>query len=235
MLTDSYTIHPVAECSIMLRFEQPVSPQSLALTGHVADLIRFTFHTSIMNVTPAYCSILVDYLPYRISEAELVSKLHALILQADDNPIANTERKTIILPTYYAHEVGPDIAHFECDGLPLDKLIELHTAPIYTVSAIGFAPSFAFLSGLDKQLERPRLKTPRVNIHKGSVGIADQQTAVYPNDSPGGWNIIGNCPIELYRPDGVEICPFSIGDHVRFEPIDKQTFLSLGGLIEGEL
>lgn len=232
MRPDSYTINPVAECSVMLRFELPITAQSLALVGYTANFIRYQFQTSIMNVTPSYCSILVDYLPYRISESQIIAQLHELMLNTDEHQPSKLSPKTITLPIYYSHRVGPDISRYESIGITLETLIELHTSEVYSVSAIGFAPSFAFLSGLNEKLKLPRLETPRVYVQKGSVGIADRQTAVYPNHSPGGWNIIGNCPLELYRPDSAEICPFNIGDSVKFESIDESTFLSLGGVIK---
>lgn len=86
--------------------------------------------------------------------------------------------------------------------------------------------------GISKRIiATPRHLEPRLHVMKGSVGIADQQTAVYPANSPGGWQIIGNCPTNLFNPNIEPITPFCVGDKVRFEPVDRKTFLELGGRI----
>ena len=105
----------------------------------------------------------------------------------------------------------------------------MHSSQIYSVGAIGFAPGFAFLTGLAPELQLARKAVPRLSVPKGSVAIAENQTAVYPADSPGGWNMIGNCPISLYDPTRQPMIPFSIGTKIKFYPIDKAEFLRLGG------
>ncbi|MDF5425968.1 carboxyltransferase domain-containing protein, partial [Vibrio parahaemolyticus] len=108
--------------------------------------------------------------------------------------------------------------------------ITLHTKTEYAVSAIGFAPGFAFLSDVDTQLHMARLATPRTHVPAGSVGIADSKTAVYPSDSPGGWNIIGKSPLALFS-DSPPFIPFEVGDKVTFNAISKQEFIYLGGVL----
>ncbi|MDW2127669.1 carboxyltransferase domain-containing protein, partial [Vibrio sp. 2033] len=119
---------------------------------------------------------------------------------------------------------------FEEQGIDLGALIDAHTKPVYTVSAIGFAPGFAFLSDVEESIAMPRLKTPRTFVPSGSVGIADSKTAVYPSDSPGGWNIIGRSPLALFS-DTPPFIPFEVGDKVTFYAVSKQEFLELGGAL----
>ena len=95
--------------------------------------------------------------------------------------------------------------------------------------AIGFAPGFAYLGQVNERLATSRLATPRAKVPRGAVGIADQQTAVYPSESPGGWNLIGRCPVRMFDPNALDALKVSVGDRVRFEPIDRETFLGLGG------
>ena len=97
--------------------------------------------------------------------------------------------------------------------------------------AIGFAPGFAFLAELDERIVMPRHASPRSCVPAGSVGIADKQTAVYPNNTPGGWQLIGNCPIVLYDPWKHPAGLFEVGDQVRFVPVDRQTFIERGGCV----
>ena len=99
------------------------------------------------------------------------------------------------------------------------------------VCAIGFAPGFAFLAELDDQLVMPRRANPRAKVPAGSVAIAEKQTAVYPADSPGGWHVLGQCPLPLFDLSKEPMTPFSIGDQVRFVPVDRETFIQKGGIL----
>jgi len=104
----------------------------------------------------------------------------------------------------------------------------------YRVYAIGFAPGFAYLGEVDARIAAPRLATPRKKVPKGAVAIADRQTAVYPAVSPGGWNLIGLCPVDMFNPNAKPTMPVQVGDKVQFKSIEREEFLSLGGqLING--
>ena len=143
-----------------------------------------------------------------------------------------TEVKKIELPVYYGAEVAVDLAMLaEEKKLTVDEVVKIHSNAVYKVISLGFAPGFAYLSGLDERLVIPRMSTPKT-VTKGSLGIADRQTAVYPKTSPGGWVIIGNCPVELFdvRAGNVEeISPFEVGAEVRFVPVSRDEFIKLGG------
>ncbi|MDX2348894.1 MAG: carboxyltransferase domain-containing protein, partial [Porticoccus sp.] len=114
-------------------------------------------------------------------------------------------------------------------NLSVDEVIALHQAQEYRVYAIGFAPGFAYLGQVDERIAAPRLATPRPQVPRGAVGIADRQTAIYPAVSPGGWNLIGLCPQPMFDPNNDPSMPVQVGDRVRFRGIDRQTFLDLGG------
>ncbi|MBW3696269.1 allophanate hydrolase subunit 1 [Vibrio sp. T187] len=234
MNKERFSIEPIAECSILLRFLAEVNAENSMLIGALATDIRKRFGAMIMNVTPSYNSILVDYLPYRINESSFVSQLRQLSHEFSFNSQSHSV-KTTTLPAYYSRETALDFSRFETKGINLDELIEIHTSQTYSVSAIGFSPGFAFLSDVSDKISMPRLTTPRLSVPKGSIGIADSKTAVYPSQSPAGWNIIGNCPIPLFdltranQHSADSISVFSIGDSVKFEAIDYPTYLALGG------
>jgi len=105
-----------------------------------------------------------------------------------------------------------------------DEIIAIHSAPIYTVFFIGFLPGFLYLGGLDKRLYFDRKKTPNPSIKKGSVGIGGQQTGIYPQNSPGGWHIIGNSPIEFFHPKLETPCFANAGDKIQFIPIGLEEY-----------
>ncbi|GLT19240.1 allophanate hydrolase [Vibrio zhanjiangensis] len=225
------SVDPVAECSILIRFEAECSHKLSLLIGEISRYIANQLGAMIMNVTPSMDSILIDYLPHRVSIFEFIPYLETLVTEAIKALPDDTDSDVIELPVYYHQDVGPELEQYHSAGLNLDDVIGLHTNNEYTVGAIGFAPGFAFLSSVAKPLRLPRKTTPRLQVPKGSVGIANRNTAVYPSTSPGGWNIIGNCPLNLYTPEKSPILPFSIGTKVRFKPISSDEFIRLGGQI----
>ncbi|MCG6219823.1 allophanate hydrolase subunit 1 [Vibrio antiquarius] len=227
MHKEKFSISLISECSIFIKFDESISENAV---GELARNIKDTLASIIMNVVPSYQTILIDYLPFRINEKDLVHKLHQMIRQFDTQSLSLVQPNHITIPVYYSEETALDLSRFQDRGLSLDALISLHTQAEYAVSAIGFAPGFAFLSDADTQLHMPRLATPRTRVPAGSVGIADSKTAVYPSDSPGGWNIIGRSPLPLFS-DTPPFIPFEVGDKVTFSAISKQKFIELGGVL----
>lgn len=116
-------------------------------------------------------------------------------------------------------------------GLSIDEIINLHQNLTYRVYAIGFAAGFAFLGQVDERLATPRLNTPRLKVPRGAVGIADRQTAIYLDVSPGGWNLIGLCPTLMFDAESTPHMPVSVGDEVCFKGITKEVFNELGGQV----
>lgn len=211
----------------MVYFNESVNEQQV---GELANLIRQTLPNALMNVVPAYRSILVEYLPFRLSESQLLLQLEQL-LQSSQVTTSIQAGCNHRIPVYYAKKTALDLETFLHRGLSLDDVVELHSETPYTVSAIGFTPGFAFLSDVDERLAVPRLASPRVSVPAGSVAIAESKTAIYPSATPGGWNIIGRCPVSVYNPNEVPVTPFTIGDTVTFYPISEQEYLELGGAL----
>ncbi|KAB0479132.1 allophanate hydrolase subunit 1 [Vibrio sp. IB15] len=241
-----FNITPVAECSVLVTLLPSVNRSSVVSAqymAHFSDAIRQSLATVLMNVTPAYNTLLIDYLPYRISEQHLIAQLNSMLKEAVTTlSITSNTRNAIELPAYYSTDTALDLDKYQAKGLSLDDIIQYHTSQIYSVSAIGFIPGFAFMSDVVEPLVLPRHSTPRLCVPKGSIGIADSKTAVYPSDSPGGWNIIGNCPLSLFdhsqldgsqqhgsrNPQG-QLSLLNVGDSVRFKAISRQEFIELGG------
>jgi KipI family sensor histidine kinase inhibitor len=136
----------------------------------------------------------------------------------------------VTLPVYYGLESGPDLERLATTAaLSVEQFVDLHQQREYRVYAIGFAPGFAYLGEVDQRIAAPRLSTPRQRVPRGAVGIADQQTAVYPAQSPGGWNLIGLCPLSMFNPKAKPTMPVAVGDRVQFEAVSRDQFLALGG------
>lgn len=129
------------------------------------------------------------------------------------------------IPVCYDLEFGIDMEEVSKTlGLTAEELIQQHTSHQYIVYGIGFLPGFMYLGGLPSSLEIPRRAEPRLQVNKGSVGLAAKQTGIYPQDSPGGWNIIGNCPVTLFDPSSKEPCFVKVGDKIQFEKISKAEY-----------
>jgi len=225
------SIDPVAECSILIRFHSEPNDHLSWVIGEISHYLSNQLGAWVMNVTPSFDSILVDYLPHRISIFEFVPYLEKLVTQALLNMPESHQSDVIELPVYYDLSVGPDLQTYLDNGLSYEQIVATHTSVEYTVGAIGFSAGFAFLTDVDPLLHQPRKVTPRVAVPKGSVAIANNQTAIYPTETPGGWNVIGNCPTDLYHPNSSQILPFSIGTRVRFKQINLEQFRSLGGSV----
>ncbi|ENM5813933.1 5-oxoprolinase subunit PxpB [Vibrio mimicus] len=226
----TFEIEPIAEGSLLVRFQHPANTTLAIHIGECARDIMQSFAHGLMNVTPSYTTLLIDYLPYRLAQNDLMAQLTSLLNQPRQ---ANQTNANIIeLPVYYHPDVGPDLIRYHEQGLSSQEVIQLHTSVSYTVCAIGFAPGFAFMTEVAEALRRPRRTTPRLMLPKGSVGIAENQTAIYPNASPGGWNIIGNCPVNLFNPNQTPMSPWQIGSQVQFRSIEREEFVQLGGVIQ---
>ena len=151
--------------------------------------------------------------------------LDGLVSVVEESAEAATEPEIIELPVVYGGEDGPDLETVaEHAGLSTQEVIEIHSGTGYRVYMIGFAPGFPYLGGLDERIACPRLKTPRISVPAGSVGIAESQTGVYPNASPGGWQLIGRTAVKLFDPNvnAANASPSLItpGAEVRFVPVD---------------
>lgn len=183
----------------------------------------------IIEIVPSYSSIFITYDIFKY-DYESVTKLLKESINLNKN--SSKEEKIVTIDVYYAPEVGLDLEDISFKTkLSIEQIIEIHSSKLYDVYAIGFLPGFAYLASVDEKIAVPRLKTPRKQIPKGSVSIADTQTAVYPKSSPGGWNILGRTNVELFDKTLETLSPLSVGDKVKFNPITKKEFLNQGGII----
>lgn len=129
------------------------------------------------------------------------------------------------LPVCYDQEFGPDLESTATQlGMDVPGLIAAHTAQPYRVFGIGFLPGFLYLGGVPEALQLPRKAAPRLQVPKGTVGLAAKQTGIYPQQSPGGWNLIGNCPIPMFDARNQPPCFVSLGDTIRFRSVSRAEY-----------
>lgn len=219
-----------SESSLMIYFGSCINPQISLDVQKAYQAIKAASLEDVIEVIPSYASIMVTYNSLVREYQEMCEALETIIHHAKD--LVMSESKIITIPTYYGVEVGLDLEVLsEEKQLSVEEIIALHTAQTYSVYAIGFAPGFGYLGEIDKRLETSRLSSPRKAVPKGSVSIADRQTAVYPTQSPGGWKVLGRTPVAMFDSAYEGLSLFRVGDHVRFESISKETFLAMGGLL----
>jgi Allophanate hydrolase subunit 1 len=204
-----------------------------ASVSHINAFLLEHFGQRIINTVPAYRSLLIEFSLQHHAMAASTAELEQQVRAALSHFQADTaERRIVEIPVYYHPSVGDDLEQImESKNISLAQLIELHTRIQYQVQAVGFIPGFAYLGNLEPALQVSRLARPRATVAKGSIAIAEQQTAVYPRATPGGWNIIGRTPIDVFHitAEGEIAHAFELGDTVQFRSISEADFFALGG------
>jgi len=222
-------IEPVSEDAVLITLAQAIDDTLPArIAGH-ADNIRRAGFQWLVDIVPSYTTLMVVYDPLIIDFRRVVSGLRPLIeLDTSCEQAPTLVGRLVELPVYYSTETGPDLQWLASEsGLDCQEVIRRHSAVEYRVHALGFAPGFAFMGQVDPAIAAPRKTSPRKRVPAGSVGIANRQTAVYPQASPGGWQLIGRCPTPLFDP--IKLSLLKVGDRVRFTPITREAFLAAGG------
>ncbi len=192
--------------------------------------IASSFQNELLDIVITYTEIAV-YFKSNIALDTFSSIVHSMELQNDLS--IRQKPTTWLIPVCYDKELGWDIEVVaEQNNITTGQVSNLHTAQPYRVYFTGFLPGFLYLGGLSHQLTTPRKETPRLKIPKGSVAIAGSQTGIYPQDSPGGWQIIGQTPIEMFDLLEAKPSPFSPGDYIQFQSVSKDTFEGILAEIE---
>ena len=142
-----------------------------------------------------------------------------------NNNTKNIDSRVFEIPVCYDLDFGIDLELISKEkSLEISEIISLHTKPEYRVYFMGFLPGFLYLGGLDKKLQISRKSQPRMKIEKGAVGIGENQTGIYPKVSPGGWQIIGNCPVNFFDKNSEIPTQISAGDYIKFKIVDRAEY-----------
>lgn len=189
----------------------------------------------VSEVVPAYTTVTVFYDAGKVvaagaPEADVVEWLSGRVRERLKDPpkAAKAKPRSVEVPVCYGGEFGPDLGRVAAQAKVFpDEVVKRHSAAKYLVHLIGFAPGFPYLGGLPKELVTPRHAKPRMAVPAGSVGIGGEQTGIYPQVTPGGWNLIGCTPLRMFRPEQNPPVLLSAGDEVRFKPITAEEFKRL--------
>lgn len=180
----------------------------------------------VVETVPTFRSLTVLYDPLQTQRALLDPALRSLLQQSDRAEPAPSRRWR--LPVCYGEGFGADLAEVaSATGLAPDEVVRLHSATEFSVYMLGFMPGFAFMGDLPPVLAVPRRREPRLRVPAGSVAITGGLSAVYPWESPGGWSLLGRCPVPLFDAAAATPALLAPGDRVRFEPVSAARFAEL--------
>lgn len=209
---------PMGDRSLLVELGETISPE---VNRRVQELMRQLEQSHLPGVrefAPGYRSLLVVFDPRAISPAVLQTCIAKVAAQSGSFGLP--QAKLVTIPVFYGGDFGPDLEWVSGHlGISAEEVIRLHTETVYRVYMIGFTPGYPYMGELPAALAIPRRSTPRTRVPKGSVGIAQRQTGIYPVESPGGWQIIGWTPIELFDPDRQLPSLLEMGDRVKFEAV----------------
>lgn len=211
------------DSSLLIEFGEEISPEINKKITATVQLMKAQQIEGVVDLIPAFCSLLINYDPRIITYENLQKRMEHLVKL--DVTAEQASKKVIEIPVCYGGEYGPDIENIaEHAGLTVEEVIKIHSSRDYLIYMLGFLPGFAYLGGLEECLHTPRLANPRIKINAGSVGIGGSQTGIYPLDSPGGWQLLGMTPVTVYDPLREVPILYEAGEYIRFVPVDEAEY-----------
>lgn len=211
-------IRQAGDAMLLVEFDRVIDPLVNQRAIELGRLLRARGTAGVRDIVPGYCSLAVHFDPLRTDLAALERAIaedgrEAATVEALPEPTVHE------IPVSYGGARGPDLqAVAEFAGCTPAEVIERHAATTYRVYMLGFVPGFAYLGRVDARIAAPRRRVPREVVPAGSVGIAGEQTGVYPTATPGGWQIIGRTPVVMFDAERTPASLLAPGDLVRFVP-----------------
>lgn len=231
-VSGDFTIEPLAEDALLLRFGERIDASINARVHAAAARLREVSLPGVIDIAPAYASLLLHFDLFALDDpcsfrTRMTQIVRDTLLHMPAQTVAS---RNIEIPVCYGGAHGPDIEDVARHaGLDVRQVIARHAAMDYTVAMLGFAPGFPYLLGMDRALATPRHATPRTRVPAGSVAIGGAQTGIYPGELPGGWMLVGRTPATLFDARHDPPCLLAPGDHVRFRAIDAGEFSAMNG------
>jgi inhibitor of KinA len=221
MVSNHYKIFPLSDSAITIDFGNVIDENINDIVMQLYKNCTKNTFVGMKEAMPAYASLTIFYDVFSVRRKYTFFKtayafVEDFLIKSYENigEGESFQKRIIEIPVVYDGEDLSYVANFH--QISEAQTVELHTAPTYRVYMMGFLPGFAYMGGLDAQISTPRRATPRTKVSAGSVGIAGNQTGIYPSESPGGWQLIGRTEIQLYTPNSSEITLLKAGDLVKF-------------------
>ncbi|MGM0433962.1 MAG: 5-oxoprolinase subunit PxpB [Pseudomonadota bacterium] len=213
----------------LVRFSERIDPAVQPWISAFCQDCRAAFGGLLVDLVPSYTTVLVQYDPEQLDDTGARRVIERVLERlAPDRSMGGG--RLVEIPVWYDPSVGPELERIAArHGWTPQQVAAAHAASEYQVFALGFVPGFAFMGMVSPQLAMPRLATPRKKVPRGSIAIAERQTSAYPQQTPGGWNLVGRTPVVLFDAERTPMTTLEPGDRVRFIPVSRETFLKLGG------
>ena len=229
------TVEPLGDGALLIRLGERIDASLNAHALAIAAALRAAGLPGVFDIAAAYASVCVRYDPAAWTDSGSARTPHDGIAArigeiAARTPVgaASDTAPPVEIPVCYGGEYGPDLAEVATlSGLQESEVMARHGAGEYRVAMLGFAPGFPYLLGLDSSLHTPRRANPRTRVPAGSVAIGGAQTGIYPRELPGGWQIIGRTPLDLFDPARDPPALLTPGRRVRFRAVDAGEFAAL--------
>lgn len=219
------------DSAVCVEFGNEISPEINKKIRAFKIAVEKSEIPGIVETVPTYRSLLVHYHPEVIGFKALTEEFDKLMGSLSSIPIPPPT--VIEIPVLYGGEMGPDIENVaEHNHKTVEEVIKIHTSEEYLIYMIGFIAGFPYLGGMSKEIATPRLKSPRVKIEGGSVGIAGEQTGIYPVASPGGWQLIGRTPLKLYDVDREKPVLLEAGQYIKFTAVTEEEYKKIEKEVE---
>lgn len=216
--------YPLGDQAIVLQLGDEISESILRNITSICNFLEEYSFEGFTEYVPAFTTVTIFYDPL-VTDYETVEPLMEEMLEAIGEEDKIIEQITIEVPVLYGGSGGPDLSIVAAHAkISEEEVIALHTSAAYLVYMIGFAPGFPYLGGLDERIATPRKENPRIHIPEGSVGIAGAQTGIYPIETPGGWQIIGQTPLKLFNVKRSQPALLKAGNRLRFVAITEEEF-----------
>ena len=208
--------------SILVKFGHEISEEFHQRVFAFTDFVLTNRIKSVVNIHPAYSSVLFT-LDLNADLKEILSVIKKSWAASTQTDIPKMRQMEI--PVLYGGELGEDMDRVsQYTGLNQSEIIQCHEGGLYKVYFTGFSPGFPYIGGMDPSLSTPRLTTPRKQVPAGTIGIAAEQTGIYPLSSPGGWNLIGQTPIKIFDWHHPTNLRLRMGDSIKFISVTKAEF-----------
>ncbi|SFZ94401.1 inhibitor of KinA [Flaviramulus basaltis] len=228
------TYKPFGERAILIEWPSKIDDAILIDIINFKQKIKKSNIKLLVELKSAYNSLLIiydDFVNNFKAEKDIIEKIYSSV-----ESLEKIETFLWRIPVCYDEQFGLDLNDISIEKkLSKEDIIKRHSQAIYTVYFIGFLPGFLYLGGLDKSLHIPRKETPRLHLEKGTVAIGGGQTGVYPNASPGGWNVIGNSPINFFDVSKEQPCFAKAGDRIQFYSIDLKEYQNIKILVDAKV
>ncbi len=221
---------PLGDSAFLIKAGDDISLETHLKIRSLVRAIKDKNIEGVIDLTPAYNEIMISYDSLKLSHKVLLDKIKNIVQNLIVSEI--TKLEIVHIPVCYEHEFSPDIEIVaKKNNITVKEVIQIHSSSEYLVYMLGFTPGFCYLGGMSEKISTPRKENPRNKIEAGAVGIAGNQTGIYPIDSPGGWQIIGKTPLKLFDPERSPEFLVEVGNYLKFYSITKREFDEIGRLV----